>query len=344
MQNCLSSIGKPLAQQISPAALALSAERRRQRCEISGSPMWREHARTVAAFRIYLQNTADLKIRVSGMSEFEGEENTVTRELPYIHRWTPVYKNMVLAKFYRLEAYMTENPCSCITMLTLTTYHAFDQFGRRVTTNDVSIPDSFQLLKRGWDKLRDAIRPMGYDFVWIMEPHRSGYPHIHVAIFGDFGSDRDEKTGISLREMRVKKLWNKYGCGSVEHGAKFSYKAGESSVKSIRNYLMKYMVKGWGDSKWTTAQLVFNALVWDNGWRLWDSSKGIKEIMKIGQPEKSKIDWQLSEMKTTRYGDYTESWRRPLEVGEYDFHNYDWRGKRSKIEALVPDNQPIKDL
>lgn len=274
-------------------------------------------------------------MRVSGVAEYEGDENTVTRELPYIHRWTPVYKKMVLAKFYILEAWLKEHPQKVITMLTLTTAHGYNRFGQKSKTNDITIPDCFDLLKNGWSKLRKNIVNRGFDYVWILEPHRTGYPHIHVCIFGAV-TEKDQN--------QIKKLWCGYGCGSIEQGAQFSEKAGADSIKSIRNYLMKYMIKAWSDSDWTTAQLVFNALVWANKWRLWGSSKKITKVMS-SQPRKSIVDWQLAEIKTSKYADYMDTWRKPLPIEEYDFHKYDWRGKRSQIKPLIADcSQPIKLL
>lgn len=205
-----------------------------------------------------------------------------------------------------MEAYLKEHPCDTITLLTLTTYHAYDQYGRPSETSTTTIPESFELLKSGWKGIRDSLNYRKLQFVWILEPHKTGYPHIHVCILGAV---------TSKDQQRIKNLWNKYGCGSVEHGAQFSEKSGTDSVKSIRNYLMKYMVKAWRDSTWTTAQLVFNALVWDNDWRLWGSSKNLTVIMRKcefeeTEFEETEIEWQRTELQTSRYSPYMTTWKK----------------------------------
>ena len=73
---------------------------------------------------------------------------------------------------------------------------------------------------------------------------------------------------------------------------------------------MKYMVKAWRDSTWTTTQLVFNALVWDNDWRLWGSSKNLTEIMRKSDTNENEIEWQLTELQTSRFSPYMTTWKK----------------------------------
>lgn len=271
--------------------------------EIVNNPIWKDHLRTVQDFHYYLSSTDDMTFRVSGVYDWLGAPLTVTHEIPYIHRWTPVYKASVLARFYQLEDHFKEHHTDTITMLTLTTYHAVYQSGKPSKNSTATIEEAFNVLKTAWLKLSADIRKgIGIPYIWIMEPHKTGYPHIHVILFGKLRQGQQEK---------IKRLWSlKYGAGSYKHGAEFTEKTAEESIKSIRNYLMKYMVKAWKDGKWTTAQLVFNALVWKNGWRLWGSTRDITEIMKRHAPEKTEIDWQLTEMKSGRYADHCAIWRK----------------------------------
>lgn len=279
----------------------------RIRGEIAANPAWAPYQKQVREFQRYFANTEEMNFRVSGLSFFEGDYYTVTREIPYVHRWTALYKSSVIARFYQLEQWLKENPCDVITMLTLTTYHGYNKFGEPSEISHATIEDGFNLLKHGadgksgWDTLRKTIRMKGYQYVWVMEPHKTGYPHIHVVIFGKV-SEKDQE--------RIKRLWHKYGCGSYEHGAQFSEKKGSDSIKSIRNYLMKYMIKAWRDSTWTTAQLVFNALVWDNHWRLWGASGSISDVMQKGAPTKTGINWQKTELIKNKYDDTVIVWHK----------------------------------
>jgi hypothetical protein len=57
----------------------------------------------------------------------------------------------------------------------------------------------------------------------------------------------------------------------------------------------KSFTQVWRDSTWMTAQLVFNALVWENKWRLWGVSKKHNKSHETGEPEKTGVDWQMVE-------------------------------------------------
>jgi hypothetical protein len=77
------------------------------------------------------------------------------------------------------------------------------------------------------------------------------------------------------------------------------------------------MEKAWRDSIWTNAQLVFNSLVWDNDWRLWGSSKKLTLIMRkkkseeiYDDPEKTQIEWQRTELQTSRFSPFMTTWKK----------------------------------
>jgi hypothetical protein len=103
-----------------------------------------------------------------------------------------------------------------------------------------------------------------------MEPHKSGYPHMHVALFGYVSKDL---------QGRLSRLWSgKYEVGSVEHGLDFSVKSVKESIQSVRNYLMKYITKGMGGDgkkKWTVEEWVYHALAWKHHYRYIGMSRSI---------------------------------------------------------------------
>lgn len=259
-------------------------------------------------FNQYLHRTAELGFIAHGERVGDCGYEEVTTRLEYIHRWTPKYKKWVLAKFYQLETHLKDHPCT-VTMMTLTTYHGFNSWGAASETSTATIPEAFDELKMGWGRLRQHLR--GFPHVWIMEPHKNGYPHIHVAILGHV---------TPARQDRIKKHWAKWGVGSYENGVQFSEKTGVESVKSIKNYLMKYMRKSFRDTDpWTTGETVFNALAWKNHWRLWGSTKDLTQIMKQ-KPVNTGVTYYATEM-TQLNGDNYLIWMRPGERrpigGEY---------------------------
>lgn len=245
--------------------------------QMKRNPAWAPYIKEVMDFRRYLRETENLSFTFYGEKMNEGVLDDITSKMPYKHRWTPIYRRGVLAKFYQLEQYLIDNPTP-ITMLSLTTFHGYNKF-RQESQNCInkkghliSILESFDMLKTNWRLLKQHIH---HPYVWIMEPHESGYPHMHVVILGTLTDDE---------KNRIIAFWaDKYGTADKEHGAVFT----EPPVKSIRNYLMKYMVKGFRKSgskfgegdDWTTGELVFFALVKKYRWRLFGATRDLVKVM-----------------------------------------------------------------
>lgn len=179
-------------------------------------------------------------------------------DMPYTTRWSPEYKKKMIAKMYAVEEYCKKSKKSVVTLLTLTGYqdgNASINAIRKTNTRE----DLFKVIKHGWNLLSDLLTHEcpGLDYVWVVEPHKSGYPHMHVAVLGYIPKELQE---------RLTRLWSeKYQVGSAEHGIDFSVKSVKESVQSIRNYLMKYISKGIGASgckTWKDEEWVYHAIAW----------------------------------------------------------------------------------
>ncbi len=234
------------------------------------------NSRDIAMFRDYLEFTGKLTIDLT-LYDMEKRE-TVILHLPYTHRWHAKYRNRTLARFYKFNEWWLEQGRPPLTLLTLTTYqdgaHSRDQVG------GYTIEESFEVLKTSWDKLRKMLRNRilccPFDYLWTMEPHETGYPHLHVAIVAEFEDWQKEKT---------KTLWNGYRAGSYEHGAHFedSCLDAKGDIKNAGFYLFKYLGKGFciDPEQMSPGELRFNAQLWKHGWRQWGASRGISKAMKL---------------------------------------------------------------
>ena len=228
-------------------------------------------------FTSYLNQMNNACFIVSGFDQLKNKSASNIGK--YIHRWTPVYRKRLMAKLYLLDQWWKDRK-GPVTLLTLTTYQA-GEYSRSKKGEIVTIEDSFLLLKDGWDKLSKILRKYIQDltYIWVIEPHTSGYPHFHVIVFAEIPE---------LFQDKIKQLWSeKYKAGSKEHGVDFTTRTPEEDLNSLRNYLMKYIAKGFiitetrfSETFWTKEQLVFNALLWKYGYRTFQPSRKLQQIMK----------------------------------------------------------------
>lgn len=235
------------------------------------------HSSVIEGFKQYLKTTQLYLFRLIGTNK----EKEVVVTIPYIHRWTEIYQKSILAKFYKLDEWMKDYP-GVVTMFTLTTYQGSKSrfndgsLSRKIKGHDLTILECFDLLKLSRKKFLNVLRNRfkGTNYVWVLEPHKTGYPHCHLVVFREFSEEE---------QTFIKQLWSeKYQAGSFERGIEISSKISDESIKSIRNYLMKYMVKqfGTGDKPWTEGEILFNAIIWNTGTRIWGASKELTTIMR----------------------------------------------------------------
>jgi len=192
-------------------------------------------------------------------------------DMPYITRWSPEYKKRTLANMYAVEEYCKRSGKSIVTLLTLTGYQdgktSIDAKGKTTTREEL-----FDNLTHGWRLLSNLIAKIypNLEYIWVMEPHKSGYPHMHVAVFGYISPEIQD---------RLIKLWSeKYQVGSAEHGIDFSAKSIKESIQSIRNYLMKYISKDIGangTSSWSPEEWIYHAIAWKHHHRYIGMSRAI---------------------------------------------------------------------
>jgi hypothetical protein len=99
-------------------------------------------------------------------------------------------------------------------------------------------------------------------------------------------------------QIGIKQLWSeKYRAGSFDYGVDVSSKRSNESIQSIRNYLMKYMVKqfGTGEEPWGDGELLFNVHVWQSCTRMWGASKELTAVMRKPETD-SDVIWDTVEL------------------------------------------------
>lgn len=239
------------------------------------------YKRLVADWQSYLDKTAELSISITKVNTVTGE--TFTTSIPYVHRFTSIYRKSLLAKLYALDAYLGPD-VKDVEMVSLTTY----QRGRDPMECLVQLKAD---IKRLLDMMRKRFGTV--DYFYILEPHKTGYPHAHLAYFKKL-TDAEKSYLIFAWSCVI-------GAGNLSHGLHFSepqasrdgeYKAG--SIGGIRNYFMKYVSKGLYAAEMSPAEQLFNAMLWDSKTRLWGCSRNFSKVMARPDTE-SNSDWVFSE-------------------------------------------------
>lgn len=205
-------------------------------------------------------------------------ESGDVRVLPYNHRWTEEYRQMTYAKLKSAEEALDRifgpGPTP-VTLLTLTG-HQRDEHGDPRPPGDV-----LEDLLDGWDKFRRVIRREmeGWrtEYIRIVEPHQSGYPHIHVAVFG--------KADPTLAK-KVQELWvDKYGVGGADaHQDAVEVARGRTAqMNNVAAYMMKYLskttVREGGEQQQVEGFRAFSALLWVTEKRQFSASGGLSAAM-----------------------------------------------------------------
>lgn len=243
----------------------------------------KSYATDVLNFIGYLEATKNKSYVIEGIDTKTGEKTS--KEIPYVHRWTATYVRGFYAKMYQLESALNADLRN-VTMISLTVGHRLG-----------SPEECLRLLVNGWRKLRKVLhkRYGTIDFFRVLEPHKSGWPHMHVLYMNKISAED---------ALSIKKLWAEvYKLGNVANGVDFLDPRASSdgyfvsgSVGRIRGYLIKYVGKGllpksddpyynyqFGDRSYSLQfppeRLLFNALLKKTKTRLWGASRNFSKIM-----------------------------------------------------------------
>ena len=226
----------------------------------------------------------------------ENVEEEAYRVMPHIHRWMPQYRRKTYAKFRSAEEWLGRKYGDEVpsTFITLTTSHT-DENGQLRPPTEV-----LEELNEGWDKIRKIISKrlsgVDYEYIRVLEPHKSGYPHMHIAIFGV----ASPVLGDEVRERWV----SEYAENAGKSGQDVEIQNGrDAQLNAVAGYLMKYMSKSLarddgGDSTAieampsTDGYKEFNSLLWLTDTRHFSMSQGItRAISEDEEDEDEESEW-----------------------------------------------------
>jgi hypothetical protein len=201
--------------------------------------------------------------------------------MSYNNRWGLVRRAWLSDKLKRLEFWFEMQEDRPVTMITLTSYQ-----------EGLTIPQAWFELNKSRGKLLKMIKKYcgDVDYFWVPEPHKGGYVHYHIAVFADIPIELENK---------LRRLWSeKYQIGSHTYGLDFSQKKNDNKIQHLKNYLSKYLEKGFLLKEWSIGMLLFNAHLWDTGFRMYGASTRIRKMMNIEEEKNNDIVWLETRMQT----------------------------------------------
>jgi hypothetical protein len=232
----------------------------------------KKYHRISEKFCKYLDDCEKKKFHLQGYDTKTGK--FVHAPLDYDNRWNLGRRRELSQKLDQLECWFELQVDRPVTMITLTSYQ-----------EGLSISSAWENLNKSRCLLLKLIRKYFgmVDYFWVVEPHKSGYIHYHLAVFEEVSNNVKDNKGKGI-EDKLRDFWSrKYKTGNHTYGLQFSRRTDNQKIKGLKDYLTKYLRKGFLIDTWSIGMLLFNAHLWDTGYRMYGASKNISAIMKPGK-------------------------------------------------------------
>lgn len=218
--------------------------------------------------------------------------------IPHNHRWTNDYRRMTYARLKAAEEHVTARFGEQVptTLMTLTAPHQDSQGEPR------PFVDVLEDIKAGWDKTRRVIRRYTEgretEMLTVYEPHATGYPHLHVLVFG---------AALPSLGSKVQDYWTeRYVDGANKAAQDVSISDGRSAqLESPAAYVMKYLSKTLireSEASTTAKESMptvqgyrqFSALLWATGSRHYTMTEGLSQAVQEAAPENEATgEWEF---------------------------------------------------
>jgi len=215
------------------------------------------------------------------------------------HRFDPEYADKQYAKLKDLERGISEAYGKRLHTAMLTfTASSTDDSGNPLPPVDHldGLLESWDAIRRALDRALDGTR---YERLAILEPHKSGYIHVHMAVFVDGKVTSTEFEPVIESHVENCDLagWTAHDLDddstiSVRH-AGADRNDSDEQLDELAIYLAEYLGT-YGDDPLDLPEHVqaANALLWSTGRQRWRPSNGAQQYMAT-DPRDPDSDWQL---------------------------------------------------
>ena len=181
--------------------------------------------------------------------------------LPYGTRFREKYFNRVLARFADNLVFMRERHFVHVVLTVRCKDRYFDT----------------KMIWKNWNRLRTLLRKrVGYfEYFAVLEPHKSGFPHLHILIFTD---------KFLIWQKELSRIWYNYGMGKIVWLRRYWARRWK---KRPLFYLYKYLSKY---AKITRTSklgvLLFCAFLWYTKTRTYTCSRFFLSLVRKERKEK----------------------------------------------------------
>jgi hypothetical protein len=252
---------------------------------------WRE---SVHEWRDYIEDTEDTD------AIFQNSETGQYHAGSNPHRFDPEYADKQYAKLKDLERGISEAYGRRLhtAMLTLTASSAPDG-------EPLPPVDHLNDLDASWDAVRRALSRQldgrRWEYLAILEPHKSGYLHIHVAVFVDGVVTRDDLAPVIEAHLRNCPIAGEEAHDvtddstiSIRHAGADRDLDDDDALDELAVYLAAYLGT-YGEDPLTAPDHVqmSNTVLWATGKQRWRPSNGAQQYMKSYQSEDDDSPWEL---------------------------------------------------
>lgn len=252
---------------------------------------WRE---SVWAWRDYIEDTEDTD------AIFHNAETGEYYAGSDPHRFDPEYSEKQYAKLKDLQRGLRDDYGKRLhtAMLTLTA-------SSRPDGDPLPPVDHLNDLDASWEAVRRALAHSldghRWEYLAILEPHKSGYLHIHIAVFVDGVVTRSDFAPVIEAHLRNCDLAARDAHDvaddstiSVRHAGADRDLDDDEQLDELAIYLAEYL-GAYGDDPLDLPEHVqmSNAVLWATGKQRWRPSQGAQSYMASFQSEDEETAWEL---------------------------------------------------
>jgi hypothetical protein len=209
---------------------------------------------------------------------------------PTPNRFTPEYREMLYAKAQALERGLRERWGKLLhtAMITLTASSTDSQGDPRPPVEHLNeLLSSWEAVRRSLSRVLDGRE---WEYLAILEPHESGYTHVHIGVFvkgpvvaEQFGPVIDahlRNCGAADREAH--RILDEEGEEDTVRVRHASHPSRSDGVENLGAYLAAYMAGEYGAEATEMPEYVqrFYAVMWATGRQWFRPSNGAQELMK----------------------------------------------------------------